>query len=234
EDSLYQAIAAFNMAERYQVPVIFLSDQSLSYRTESIDWPDVSKIAVENRLTVDGEASEGYARYALTETGISPTAIPGHEGTMHTAPGLEHDEYGHPRWEPELHTAMMEKRARKLEIAERELGPVPRYGVNDPKLGIISWGSTEGPIREAIDMATAEGYKVAALHPRVLHPLPRKQLEEFISSVQHVLVPELNYSGQFAQYLAATFGFKPIRLNKYGGVPFAAGEIYQKIIEVLS
>ena len=79
----------------------------------------------------------------------------------------------------------------------------------------------------------AAGIKVAAMHPRVLNPLPEERLKEFVGSVKHVLVPEVNYQGQFAHYLGANLGMRPIRLNKIGGLPFTPGEIYNKIQEVL-
>ncbi|MCH8920564.1 MAG: 2-oxoacid:acceptor oxidoreductase subunit alpha, partial [Chloroflexi bacterium] len=98
---------------------------------------------------------------------------------------------------------------------------------------IIGWGATQGSIREAVDRALADGLKVAAMHPRVLNPLPEERLKEFIASVDRVLVPEVNYQGQFAHHLTATLGVKPIRFNKIGGLPFTPGEIYEKIQEVL-
>jgi 2-oxoglutarate ferredoxin oxidoreductase subunit alpha len=128
---------------------------------------------------------------------------------------------------------MTQKRFRKLTTIQSELGPVPRYGSEKPRVGIIGWGATEGAIREAIGRALAAGYEVAALHPRVLNPLPEKELGAFIDSVEHVIVPEVNYQGQMAHHLAAIFGFRPIPLNKYGGLPFAPGEIFRKIEEVL-
>jgi len=85
-----------------------------------------------------------------------------------------------------------------------------------------------------VERAVTAGYEVAALHPRVLSPLPEKELRDFIDSVEHVIVPEVNYQGQLAHHLAATFGFKPIRLKKYGGLPFTPGEIFRKIEEVVN
>jgi len=234
EDCFYEIVHAFNLAERYQMPVILLSDQSLSHRTETLQMPDLSRLTVVDRERPRSGDLESYSRFRVTESGVSPMALPGVdvEGA-YVAPGLEHDESGHPDLEPSIHELMTQKRFRKLTTIQSELGPVPRYGSEKPKVGIIGWGATEGAIREAVERALAAGYEVAALHPRVLNPLPEKELGAFIDSVEQVIVPEVNYQGQMAHHLAATFGFRPIPLNKYGGLPFAPGEIFRKIEEVL-
>ena len=238
EDCLYRTVYAFNLAEKYQMPVILLSDQSLSHRTQTIEMPELSRLKIVNRLQPsDGRDGEKYARYALTETGVSPAAIPGIFAHPYVAPGLEHDEYGHPNLSPQVHEAMTEKRFRKLATLAKEIDTpdwAPRYGHPHPELGIIGWGASEGAICEAVDRAVEKGYKVAAIHPRILNPLPRTQLERFIASVRWVLVPEANYQGQFAHHLAAQLGVQPIRLNKIGGVPFTPSEIVQRIEEVMS
>jgi 2-oxoglutarate ferredoxin oxidoreductase subunit alpha len=234
EDCFYEIVHAFNLAERYQMPVILLSDQSLSHRTESLQMPDLSRLTVVDRERPRNGDLESYSRFRVTESGVSPMALPGVDAKgAYVAPGLEHDESGHPDLEPSVHELMTQKRFRKLTTIQSELGPVPRYGSEKPRVGIIGWGATEGAIREAIGRALAAGYEVAALHPRVLNPLPEKELGAFIDSVEHVIVPEVNYQGQMAHHLAAIFGFRPIPLNKYGGLPFAPGEIFRKIEEVL-
>ena len=127
---------------------------------------------------------------------------------------------------------MMEKRFRKLDTAAEELPKPQRYGDADATIGIIGWGSTEGTIQEAVDRARAKGYKVAALHPRILSPLPDRTIRDFIRSVKTVIVPECNYSGQLANLLGAKYGLQAIRVNKFGGIPFTAGEILRAIEEV--
>ncbi len=238
EDCLCRTVYAFNLAEKYQMPVILLSDQSLSHRTQTIETPDLSRLKVVNRLQPsDGRDGEEYARYALTESGVSPVGIPGISRHPFVAPGLEHNEFGHTELSPQVHEAMTEKRFRKLASAAKETDTpdwAPRYGHPHPEIGIIGWGATEGAIREAVDRALEKGYKVAAIHPRILNPLPQTQLRQFIASVRRVLVPEANYQGQFAHHLAAQLGVQPIRLNKIGGVPFSPGEIVEKLEEVMS
>jgi 2-oxoglutarate ferredoxin oxidoreductase subunit alpha len=230
-------VLAFGLAEKYQCPVILLSDQSLSQRTETISTVDTDVFPVVERVRPNGTDPESYLRYKVTENGVSPMAIPGLDPHTYVAPGLEHDERGHPRLSSEVHETMTAKRFRKLEAARKEIDNeelCPRYGPEKADLGIIGWGATQGSIREAVDRALGEGLQVAAMHPRVLNPLPAERLSEFVSSVKHVLVPEVNYQGQFAHHLAATLGIRPIRLNKISGLPFTPGEIHGKIKEVLA
>ncbi len=248
-------ITAFNMAERYQMPVIFLTDQGLTARVESLDRAIFKPMPIEERIQFIENGANGsgsnaastnghdtsaaaaamahsFARYAYTASGISPITTPGPGALAYVATGLEHDEHGHPDYEPEDHTAMMEKRFRKLDTAASELPGPQRYGDEDADIGIIGWGSTEGAIQEAIDRAQAKGYKVASLHPRILSPLPDRTIRDFIRSVKKVIVPECNYSGQLANLLGAKYGLQAIRVNKFGGIPFTAGEILRAIEEV--
>jgi len=229
-------ILAFNMAERYQLPVLFLTDQSLSARVESVERSVFQMQALQKRVQPQQQelvgAGQLYSRYAYTESGISPIPTPGAGAPAYTATGLEHDEHGHPDYEPEDHVAMMQKRYRKLETAAKELPTPTRYGDDEALIGIIGWGSTEGAIQEAVDHAHANGYKVASLHPKVLSPLPDEAIRTFISSVRKVIVAECNYSGQLANLLGAKYGLQAIRVNKFGGIPFTAADIFQAIEEV--
>ncbi|HEU5226848.1 MAG TPA: 2-oxoacid:acceptor oxidoreductase subunit alpha [Ktedonobacteraceae bacterium] len=240
-------VLAFNMAERYQMPVLFLTDQSLTARVESVDSSIFKPLPVQRRDEFEAHATNGangktpvgvattaneFSRYAYTASGISPISTPGTGAIGYVATGLEHDEHGHPDYEPEDHTAMMEKRFRKLDTATEELPQPQRYGDEDATIGLIGWGSTEGTIQEAIDRARAKGYKAAALHLKILSPLPDRTIRDFIHSVQKVIVPECNYSGQLANLLGAKYGLQAIRVNKFGGIPFTAGEILRAIEEV--
>jgi len=257
-DCYNMIIMAFNMAERFQMPVLFLTDQSLTARVESVERSVFQPAELQERIQ-EHSASNGsngatngsngagakeqilvgagaeaheYARYSYTASGISPISTPGAGATAYIATGLEHDEHGHPDYEPEDHTAMMEKRFRKLDTAAQELPPPERYGDENATIGIIGWGSTEGTIQEAVDRARAGGYSVASLHLKILSPLSDRTISDFIHSVQKVIVPECNYSGQLANLLGAKYGLQAIRVNKFGGIPFTAGEILRAIEEV--
>jgi len=235
EDSFYGIIRAFNLAEVYQTPVIVLSDQYLGPRKATINEPDLEEIEIIDRIIPDGEQLQSYKRYQITASGISPMAIPGMENEAYVAEGIEHDEISAPAYTPQIHSEMTRKRFKKLETltsSEYIDEFVRRHGHEYPEIGIIGWGSSEGVIREAVSKAEIKGYKVAALHPKLLNPLPVKHIMEFVKPLKRIIVPEANYTGQFAALLRDKCGIKPIQLNKDVGLPFMPSEILEKIEEV--
>ena len=163
EDCFYQMVNAFNLAEKYQMPVIVLTDQAMSERVETIRPIDPNRIKVMDRLVPqlgEDHSGDGYKRYALTEDGVSPMALPGMRGGHYVAEGLEHNELGAPNYSPEMHRAMTEKRYRKVETARRDLrdwSVVDEWGDPGAEIGIIGWGSTKGTVREAMARAMREG-----------------------------------------------------------------------------
>lgn len=235
EDNFYQMINAFNLAEKYQVPVIFLSDQDMSVRVQTIPPFDVSRVHIEPRLVWDGENADSFERYAHTPSGISPMSLPGMKGGQYVAEGLEHLPSGEPDYTPEMHTENMEKRAKKVRavVVETEQWKMfERFGDEDAPVAIVGWGSTIGPVREAVERAQAEGMQVAALYTKMIFPLPRKVIAEFMENRKVVIVPEMNFTGQFARMIQAEFLREVDSLRKYGGVPFTTREIYEEIRRV--
>jgi 2-oxoglutarate/2-oxoacid ferredoxin oxidoreductase subunit alpha len=241
EDCFYQIINAFNLAEKYQTPVIFLSDQDMSVRVVTIAPFDLSRVKLVPRLLWDSSSNgrstdgDGYLRYKVTESGVSPMSIPGMRGGQYTAEGLEKMESGAPEYTPELHAQNFKKRDRKIRNALKDYDAWTMYeqfGTQGAPVVIVGWGSTIGPVREAVARAEKEGMPVEVLYPKLLFPLPSKQLGKFMEGRQAVIVPELNYTGQFGRTLRAEFWREIVHLTKYGGVPFAAGDIYEKIKEV--
>lgn len=232
-DCFYQTIIAFNLAEKYQVPVLILSDQSLAHRVETIPPFDIKGVRLLQRILPDLDRDDGYRRYQITDTGISPMSLPGMPGGYYTAEGLEHDDRGAPNYEPEMHTSMTQKRFRKLAAAAQEMrswGMTARFGHPQPKIGVMGWGSTYGPVKEAVNRAVKEGIPVAGFYTKAMNPLPEEEMRAFISSAETILVPEVNYTGQYADLLGARFGVQPVRVNKYGGLPFIPQEIYKEIM----
>jgi 2-oxoglutarate ferredoxin oxidoreductase subunit alpha len=224
-------LEAFNIAEEYQVPVIILSDMALSSRTEGIEPVDPAKIRVRHRKLPGADELRNYERYAFTASGVSPMAVPGIQGGEYAARGIEHDPRGVPSYEPATHREMTAKRFRKLDALAKKLPPPPRYGHPEPEIGIIGWGSTEGAIREAINWCEIKKYRVASLHPRVLSPLPEQAISEFLKPLKRVIVPELNYTGQFARIVRSKFGVDVMRVNVCEGRPFKVREIFAAIEE---
>lgn len=253
EDCFYQTIRAFNLAERFQMPVIVLTDQSIGFRKETVRIPDFSKIKfvdesiptekisipspdeveIAYRIIADGELDR-YKRFEITADGISPMTLPGTKGGQYLATGLEHTEEGKADYTPENHLKMTEKRFKKLEVLSKALekNPPEYHGSHDAKIGVIGWGSTEGAIHEARDLARSRGIKIRHLHPRVISPLPERQIRHFLAGLKQLIVVEENYTGQFAHFIKAKFGVRPIEMHKCEGIPFTPEEIYNGIEKV--
>jgi 2-oxoglutarate ferredoxin oxidoreductase subunit alpha len=240
-DCFYQIINAFNLAEKYQTPVIVLSDTVLAVRTESIEKPDLNEVHIEHRLLyqpngrANGAAAEGdrYLRYALTESGISPMSLPGMEGGQYVAMGLEHNEIGRPRYDVRTHASMTEKRFRKIMAARHDAPEPERYGDPGAEIGILTWGSTAGAVIEAIDLLRSRGINADLLAPKMLRPLPDHQIEPWLVSKRIVIVPEVNYSGQFADLVVARYAREVVRITTYGGVPFRVRELAHRIAQAV-
>ncbi|MBI3011739.1 MAG: hypothetical protein HYY58_04550, partial [Candidatus Omnitrophica bacterium] len=133
----------------------------------------------------------------------------------------------------EMHLRTTQKRYTKFQEVEAIANELARsYGESHPDIGIIGWGSTEGVIREAVQMAVDKGYSVGALHPKILYPQPLAKLREFIEGPKAIIIPEVNFTGQFATLLRKRFAYDFIQLNKCIGLPFTPKEIFDKIEEV--
>jgi 2-oxoglutarate ferredoxin oxidoreductase subunit alpha len=235
EECMYLMIQAFNLSEKYQCPVLYLTDQSLAHRTQTFPWPDFKKIPVVNRvLPNERDMKDGYVRFKMTENGVSPMALPGMEGGCYAATGLEHSEKGAPNFTPKMHIQMSDKRALKIACASKEPGFTSRYGAKKAKIGIIGWGSTQGAIREGVDLATQAGIQVAHLQMKMVSPLPDADIKEFLASVEQVIVAELNYSGQYNLLFRSHYLVPTIAMTKCEGLPFYAEEIFEKIKAVAS
>jgi len=153
-----------------------LSDQALAPRVETCQLFRLDQVDLLDRELADLDGHDGYQRFKITETGVSPMAIPGMKGGHYTAEGLEHNEKGNPNYTPDMHSAMMDKRRRKVDTARQQLtlweNVVEEWGDEEAAIAIMGWGSSMGPVQEAMARAQAAGYKVAALFPKVLLPMP--------------------------------------------------------------
>jgi 2-oxoglutarate/2-oxoacid ferredoxin oxidoreductase subunit alpha len=243
-DCFWTTIDAFNLAEEFQLPVIVLQDTVLAVRTESIPRPDLSKVNIVNRKafayrdTGDGKepgydaasGPEHYLRYQITPDGVSPMAIPGTPGGAYVATGLEHTQAANTSSDARNHTAMTEKRFSKLQGAVRKAPPAHEYGDPSAEIGFLTWGSTLGVVSEAIDRLAARGIKAHALAPRMVWPLPTHQIDPFLTNKRRVIVPEVNYTGQFAQLLKTHYqNVEFERVNVYGGQPFNVSQIVESV-----
>ena len=235
EDCFYMAIEAVNIARKYSVPVIFLTDQGIATRIEAFVEPNLEKICQD--ISPDFSPVADHKPYDLAaKDGVTHHVAPGTKilsGKYPIATGLEHDEMGHPTGSPKLHTQMNAKRRKKLQALAATL-PVPKvYGPPEGNVLLVGWGSTEGPIREAVDRARAAGDSVSSLHLRHINPLPNG-LENIFAGFNHILVVEMNDEGlygygQLGAVLRARFCDAKIQgINKTDGLTWKVKEILER------
>lgn len=238
-DAFAIAVHGVYLSEKYQVPVMILSDQFLGQRVEVIPEIDFEAFRdqVIERLHPSPEDLADFKRFQLTDSGISPFSQPGIKGAIYTAAGIEHDEYGHPTSDADWHEKMAEKRERKLATLAKEEDPfLLRIGPLDASLGILAWGSTKGAVEEALRRSLDEGVEVAAMIPRRLSPLPAAEVQRFIDRLDALLIIEMSHSGQFYRYLRSQVAL-PERTwvtKRTGAAPFKVQEITKALDEVRS
>lgn len=235
-DCFYTTNRAFYISEKYQIPVIILSDQFIGGRLESIDPINLDEVLkCEREKPAESKLGVGtYKRYDLSyEDGVSPMAYVGIKGGQHYISGLEHDEFGRPSSEAGKHRIMSEKRYKKF-AKIREESKFYKFGDDSAKIGLIGWGSTAGPIRESVDRAEQEGYKVKALIPEMLYPVKYDVYEDFFKGLDHLFIAEASFSAQFFKLLRTNFDMpeNTHKIKRAGGVPFYVDEIFSKIKEV--
>ncbi|HEV7927015.1 MAG TPA: 2-oxoacid:acceptor oxidoreductase subunit alpha [Verrucomicrobiae bacterium] len=233
EDCFYTAIEAVNIARQYNTPVFILSDQSIATRIETFEEPNLQKVCQD--LTPDLSPVASYTPYPVdgrVERRVAP-GTPIANGQYPLASGLEHDEMGHPTGSPKLHMQMTARRRHKLQRLGETL-PVPQvYGPPEGNILLVGWGSTQGPIREAVDRARAAGDSVSSINLRHISPLP-PGLENIFAGFNHVIVVEMNDEGlygygQLAGLLRARFCLPKIGgLNKTDGLTWRVREILER------
>jgi 2-oxoglutarate ferredoxin oxidoreductase subunit alpha len=243
EDSFKIIAEIFNLVDRFQCPGIVLSDLLLSEGRLSVDPKDLDFTPVIDRgelITAPQANNNGaYKRYKITDSGISPRAIPGMPGYTHTAASDEHDEDGvlisDEFTNPTKRRAMMEKRMRKVD-GIRTAVPLPELrGAPDADVTLIGWGSTKGVIEEACEILTDAGIRANQLQIRWLVPLHGEAIVELLKGARHTIIVENNYSGQFARYLRSETSFVPDgHIRKYDGEPFMPHHIVEAVKEQLS
>jgi 2-oxoglutarate/2-oxoacid ferredoxin oxidoreductase subunit alpha len=237
EECMMMASTAFNLAEKYQCPVIVALDLIISlnkqtcpdYRPDHFEPLDRGKMLTNEQLAELEEFN--FKRYRLTEDGISPRAIPGQPGGVHTANSNEHSETGHITEEPDIRTAMMDKRMGKLnqfktkgyEFIGGEERPVDTL--------LIGTGSTRGVLEEVVHDLQVQGEEAGLAHIKILHPFQKEGLQELVEQAGTVVVVENNWSGQLSGILQKELqiGAKLQTVTKYDGDPFTKAEILEKL-----
>ncbi len=235
EDCFYMAIEAVNIARKFSVPVIILSDQGIATRIEAFTEPDLEKICqdigpdltpIADHKPYDLGVPDSVTRHVAPGTRIMSGKYP-------IVTGLEHDELGHPTGSPRLHTQMTAKRRKKLQTLAATIATPKIYGPSEGNVLLVGWGSTEGPIREAVDHARAAGDSVSSIHIRHINPLPNG-LENIFAGFNHVFVVEMNDEGlygygQLAAILRARYCDPKIcGITKTDGLTFRVKEIIDR------
>jgi 2-oxoglutarate ferredoxin oxidoreductase subunit alpha len=211
---------------------LILTDQALASRIEAFDEPDLTKLMVDPKPDLS-ERGADFKPYPLDRlTRHAPPGARIASGKYPTVTGLEHDELGHPTGNPGLHMKMTAKRREKIKALGAEL-PVPEiFGESQGDVLLVGWGSTWGPIREAVGRLRTNGVRVGQIHLRHIHPLP-PGLEEIFLRFRHVLVVEMNDEGlygfgQLAMLLRARYALPSIKsVTKTDGLTFQVREIVE-------
>jgi 2-oxoglutarate ferredoxin oxidoreductase subunit alpha len=248
QEYFYDAFYSFNYADRYQTPVVVLTDKALANNTQSIVKFDESQLVIDRGAIVLNEMGDGstdlekametFPRFAITESGISPRPFPGTPGKIYWMTGDEHTEYGHITEEPEIRIPMQEKRMKKLLLAAQEI-PEDRqfklYGPETADITMVSWGSTKGPILDAMKVLAADhGITMNYLQIRLMSPFPSEGVSRILKKAKMLASVEANYTGQLAQLIEMRTGIEiPHQILKWTGRPISETEMVDGVRDII-
>ena len=231
----------FNLVDKFQCPGMVLTDLTLSmgfttFAPDSINWqPEIDRGEL---ITELGEMDSQYLRYKITDSGVSPRAIPGTPGHMHVVATDDHDEEGilisDEFTDPHKRRDIMEKRQRKMDGIVELLPPPTLEGPEDAEVTLIGWGSTHSVISEATQKLTEDGITTNHIHFKWLYPMDEDAVNEVLAKSGHAIIVECNYTGQFARFLRGETGFKADgHIRKYDGEPFMPHHLADGVRELL-
>lgn len=235
EEGFYDTAKCFNFADIYQIPVIHMMDKFIASTVSTVKRFDPTKITISRGKLLEKIVEPDYKRFTPSPDGISPRSRLGLENGIFWNTGDESDESGHISEDPENRIYKMDKRAHKLELA---LDQIPKedlavnYGVSD--FCILSWGSTKGPILDAIEMLNKAGYKVGFIQIKMLHPFPTQYIQSLLSGVKKIIDIEANQSGQMGSLLNEYLDRKvDYYILKYTGRPMTCNELFDSIKKII-
>ena len=235
EQALFLTNKAFHLAEKYQIPVIIQSDQYLADSQWTFDDINSDLLQYEDFRLRGPELfnTESYQRYAYSENGISPLAIPGASKHLVVFDSDEHDQDGHIIEDAETRNMMVEKRYhKKTPLIRQEIAPPSFYGARNPDIVVTGFGSTFGVIKEAVEHLV-DAHKIAMLHFSEVYPFPMRNdfdYVEMLNKAKLTLCVENNVTGQFAQLMRMETGFEfGARINKFDGRPFGLDNLIGEI-----
>jgi len=240
-ECFWKTVEAFNLAEKYQLPVFLVSDLSLAVTEQTFppETFDMDEVEIERGNVVDEAEIDSwldeqgrFQPHFPAADGISPRALPGTTDGAHMTTGLEHDANGRRTEDEEIRVEQVEKRSQKFETArEREDWDYREFGDPDAETLVLSWGSNEGPMREALDFLAEDGIDVRFIS--VPYLLPRPDLSEEIVAAETTIVVECNANGQFADLIEHDVLERVERINKFTGVRFKADELAEEIRQLV-
>ena len=234
EESFYDTGKCFNYSDVYQVPVIHMMDKFLSSSVVTCKRFDPQKVIINRGKLLDKVDGE-YKRFAFTEDGISPRSRLGLDNGIFWNTGDESDELGHISEDPQMRIKMMDKRMSKLDLILKqvpEIEQIVSYGIHD--YTIISWGSTKGPILDALEMLKKEGIDIGFIQIKLIHPFPVKSVKSLLENVKTIIDIEANHSGQLGQIFKQNVT-KEIDyfILKYTGRGMTSTEIYDSLKRII-
>lgn len=233
EDAFYQTFRALNLADKYQTVVLLLTDQYLADANAVIPKYKLEDLKIERHISNGDILVEGeeYKRYKVTENGISPRLIPGKvDGQIVLVDSDEHTEYAHITESSEVRNDQMEKRMRKLELMKEEVLEPEFFGNENPEVLLLGWGSTYGPLKEAVENLNNDGYKVAALSFGDIYPLPQKLLKKYSTIAKTVVNVEQNFTGQLGKLITQETAIKMDKsILKYDGRQLDPKEVCSRV-----
>jgi 2-oxoglutarate ferredoxin oxidoreductase subunit alpha len=235
DECYYLAAQAFNLAERFQIPVIIVAEKTLLESHYTTDPFDHSKVNINRgKIVEEWNEDEEYRRYLITDDGVSPRAFPGNKNLLVFANSNEHMERGWTTADQEPVVNMVDKRFSKIPLmseAIMELDPIRAYGHDDPDITLIGWGGTKGPCLEALKLLEEEDIKARYVTLTVMEPFP-EGLEEQLDDKTMLL--ETNRSSVLGTLIKLNTGYVfENRYNKYDGRPFDPDEIAERVKEIL-
>lgn len=222
DECFYQMNTAFNLAERYQIPVIVLTDKYLGESYWSNKEFDTTHLKIDRGFLLDEKDIHDYKRYKITDSGVSPRVIPGMKNGMHVATSYEHDEKGFEREEEPIRIAMHNKRFKKLNHILNDLPKPKLVGDRNAKITIVAWGSTKGVIKEIMKKNKDVNY----LQILYLSPFQSEDIAKILSESKTIVCIENNKTGQLAGLIREKTGIEVnYKLLKYDGRPFDPEDI---------
>ncbi len=232
EDSFWLTVKAFNMAEKYQVPVVVMIDHYLADSYCSVKRFDLGKVEIDRGQLLSAaelEKARPYQRHKYTPTGISPRALPMSGEELVVTDSDEHDQDGHMIEDAQTRRMMVEKRMRKLFSMKQDISPPRIYGPKKAGTTLVGWGSTYGALAEAVDMLHKDKVDVNLLHYSEIWPFDKQPVIDVFSNAKGVYTVENNFTGQFADLIAQETG-KMVngKILKWDGRPFSPGDIVRE------